>query len=249
MSKATEPVLSLQNVGVTYRRRAFGRHKGGYEALKDVSFSLYHGESLAVVGRNGAGKTTLLKLLSGIIKPDKGRILGQGYSTALLSRQVGFDSNLSGRDNAYLSALLLGFKRRDIEQRMDAIIEFSELQDFIDQPLSTYSLGMRARLGFAVNLELSPDILLIDEALGVGDAAFQAKSNQVIQSRIQSDKTVVLVSHNMGAVKTLCDRAVWIENGVSVLEAGVDEVADAYGNAVKSRAGGAWEYRIGAQEK
>ena len=225
-----------------------GHVYGHKPALSDVTFSIPKGCFTALLGPNGAGKSTLLKLLGGIIKPDSGRILGQGYTTALLSRQVGFDPNLTGWDNAVLSALLLGFTRREIDQRMDAIVEFAELEEFIHQPLNTYSLGMRARLGFSVCLELSPDILLIDEALGVGDAAFQAKSNQVIQSRLMSDKTVVLVSHNMHAVKSLCDRAVWIDNGVTVMESSVDEVAEAYGNRSKARAGKAWDYRVGNKE-
>ena len=239
-----KPVLSVEHVGVTYRRRALLGGARAFDALKDISFDLYHGESLAVIGRNGAGKSTLLKVLSGIIEPDRGRIRSAGYSVALLSRQVGFDPMLSGRDNATLSALLLGFRRREINARMDAIIAFAELEDFIDEPLGTYSLGMRARLGFAVSLELSPDILLIDETLGVGDAAFQAKSGEVIARRLQSDKTVVLVSHNADAIKRLCNRAVWIEQGRTVMEGGAAEVADAYEASASRRAGSAWRHRI-----
>jgi len=222
------PVLSLRNVRVSYRRPSLLGRCSSYTALADISFDLYHGESLAVIGRNGAGKSTLLKLLGGILRPDGGRIYSSGARAALLARQVGFDPQLSGRDNIVLSALLLGFRRAEIAAQMDAVIAFAELGDFIDQPLGTYSLGMRARLGFAVSSRLEPDILLIDEALGVGDAAFQAKSTKLIEDRLQSDKTVVLVTHSIPAVRRLCNRAVWIEQGVTRMEDDVEPVIKAY---------------------
>jgi lipopolysaccharide transport system ATP-binding protein len=181
-----------------------------------------------VIGRNGAGKSTLLKLLAGIIRPDRGRIIGRGLRAALLARQVGFDGDLTGRDNIVLSALLLGFSRAEIRAQMDDIVAFAELGEHIDQPLSTYSTGMRARLGFAVSSRLEPDILLIDEALGVGDAAFQAKSTELIEDRLASDRTVVLVTHSPLAARRLCNRAVWIDQGVSRMEGEVDAVLEAY---------------------
>ena len=216
---------------MTYRRPNLLGRRSSYTALSDVSFDLYHGESLALIGRNGAGKSTLLKVLGGIIHPDSGQLISKGYKVALLARQVGFDVDLNGRDNIVLSALLLGFSRAEIREQMDAIIDFAELGEHIEQPLATYSLGMRARLGFAVSSRLEPDILLIDEALGVGDAAFQAKSNQLIEARLASDKTVVLVTHNPNAARRLCNRAVWIEQGVTRLEGGVDDVLAAYETA------------------
>ena len=222
------PILSLRNVGVTYRRPSLLGRRSSYTALSDVSFDLFHGESLAVIGRNGAGKSTLLRLLAGIIRPDRGQLTSQGQRAALLARQVGFDGELTGRDNILLSALLLGFSRADVAAQMDDIIAFSELGEHIDQPLSTYSTGMRARLGFAVSSRLEPDILLIDEALGVGDAAFQAKSTQLIEERLASDRTVVLVTHSAPAVRRLCNRAVWIDHGVSRMEGEVEAVLAAY---------------------
>lgn len=223
-----DPLLQVRDIGVTYRRPSLFGRNSSYTALEQVSFDLHHGESLAVIGRNGAGKSTLLKLLAGIVRPDRGRITGAPLRTALLSRQVGFDVNLSGRDNVVLSALLLGFTRAEIDAQMDEIIAFSELRERIDEPLATYSLGMRARLGFAVNSRLEPDVLLIDEVLGVGDAAFQVKSAALIEERLRSDKTVVLVTHNPDAARKLCNRALWIERGVSHREGPVREVMGAY---------------------
>lgn len=225
-----EPVLRLRNVRVSYGRVGPLWRRSRYTALSDVSFDLYHGESLAVIGRNGAGKSTLLKVLGGIIRPDAGQLISKGYRAALLARQVGFDPDLSGRDNIVLSALLLGFSRAEIDVQIADIIAFAELGEHIEQPLSTYSLGMRARLGFAVSSRLEPDILLIDEALGVGDAAFQAKSTKLIEGRLASDKTVVLVTHSPQAVRRLCNRAVWIEQGETRMEE-VDAVLDAYAGA------------------
>jgi len=208
-------VLSLDHVGVAYWRRSGMFQRQQFWALKDVSFDLYHGETLGVIGRNGAGKSTLLRLLAGIIAPDKGTIAGNGQQPSLLSLQVGFVPHLSGRENAILSGMMLGMRRCEIEREMDEIISFSELDDFIDQPVRTYSVGMRARLGFAVSFRVDPDILLLDEILGVGDAEFRIKSTAAMREKICSDKTIVLVSHNDAVIQQLCDRAVWIENGVT----------------------------------
>jgi lipopolysaccharide transport system ATP-binding protein len=199
-----------------------------YWALKDVSFDLYHGETLAVIGRNGAGKSTLLRVLAGIISPDRGQVQGNGCSISLLSLRVGFIPHLTGRENAVLSGMLMGLRRREVEKRMDAIVEFSELGSFIDQPVRTYSAGMNARLGFSVAFQSDSDILLIDEVLGVGDVEFRKKSTAALREKIKSDKTVVLVSHTPQTVKELCDRAVWIDGGVTRVEGSRDEVLQQY---------------------
>ncbi len=230
-------VLSVRSVGVTYRRRTGLLRHDRFEALRNVSFDLHQGESLGVIGGNGAGKSTLLKLLSGIIQPDKGEIVNRGHSAALLSLQLGFDPNLSGRDNAIVSGLLLGFRRKQVEQKLDEIIVFSELGEFIDNPLHTYSSGMRARLGFSVAFHIEPDILLVDEVLGVGDADFQRKSRAVMESKVASDKTIVLVSHSGYTIKKLCNRAVWIEHGETQLEGDPAEVVGAYEAYLESRKG------------
>ena len=225
----SQPLLTLDHVGLAFRRGGLGFRRGSpFWVLKDISFKLYHGETLGVIGRNAAGKSTLLRLLAGIITHDRGTFVNHGYTTALLSLQTGFVPYLTGRQNAILSGILLGLRRREVEARMEAIVEFSELGDFIDQPLSSYSSGMRARLGFAVAYQLEPDILLIDETLGVGDEEFKAKSQQAMHERIRSDKTIVLVSHHPGTIRQLCDRAVLIDEGVSVMTGSVQEVEAAY---------------------
>ncbi len=223
-----EPALSLEQVGASYWRRVGWWRRQPYWALREISFTLRRGESLGVIGRNGAGKSTLLQLLAGILSPDRGNLINHGVSTALLSLQVGFIPYLSGRQNAVLSGILLGLSRRRVEAQLDDIRAFSELGEFFDQPISTYSNGMRARLGFAVAILLEADVLLIDEVLAVGDADFRKKSAEVLKHKIRSDKTVVIVSHNIGMLRQLCDRVVWIEDGVSRMEGPAGEVLEAY---------------------
>jgi lipopolysaccharide transport system ATP-binding protein len=227
-----EAVLNLHNVGFCFLKRSGYLSRKAFWALKDVSFQVHRGESLGVVGRNGAGKTTMLKLMAGILEPDRGRVENRGASTSLLSLQAGFIPYLSGRENAILNGMYLGMKKLDIVARLDAIREFAELGDFFDEPIYSYSAGMRARLGFATALQIDPDILLIDEVHSVGDAAFQKKSLDAMREKIRSDKTIVFVSHGPGAVKSLCDRVVWIENGRVAMESGPDAVLDAYGQTI-----------------
>lgn len=232
--KQDNPLIRVRDVSVIYNRRRSVFNPDPFEALKNVNLDLYAGESLGVIGRNGVGKTTLLRVLANIISPDKGFVQNFGATTAMLSLQVGFNPHATGRTNILLSALLLGYARKEVAERMDDIIAFSELGEFIDQPLAGYSIGMRARLGFSICYFMNPDILLIDEALGVGDLEFRQKSTKVMQEKIKSDQTVVLVSHNAQTIRQLCNRAVWIENGVSRLEGDVDRVVDAYEAFVKS---------------
>ncbi|HFD11299.1 MAG TPA: ABC transporter ATP-binding protein [Crenotrichaceae bacterium] len=221
------PIISARQIGVTYQRKGLF-HSSSYDALKNVTFDLYKGESLAVLGRNGAGKSTLLQLLAGVLQPDRGELINRGVQAQLLTLQVGFDAKLTGRDNAILSGILLGRRRREVEKQLDQIFEFAELEAFMNAPLSTYSAGMKARLGFAVSAYLEPDVLLVDEVLAVGDAAFQSKSKKIMEDKIASDKTVVLVSHSVEMIKKYCNRAVWIDDGVSRLEGNVNEVVAAY---------------------
>lgn len=217
----SHPVLTLEHVGMCYRRQR-GIFGDPFWALRDVSFTLYSGETLGIIGRNGVGKSTLLRLLAGIFRPDRGRLINHGVRVSLLSLQVGFVPHLTGRENAILSAMLMGLRRREIEARMDEIIDFAELDDFIDQPTATYSAGMNARLGFAVAMQIDPDVLLVDEVLGVGDEDFRQKSSAAMRARMQSGQTVVFVSHNLGMVRNLSDRVIWIEDGI-VLEEGSSE--------------------------
>lgn len=223
-----EPVLTLRHVAVSYRRRAGVLQWSKYWALRDVSFDVYHGETLGIIGRNGAGKSTLLRLLAGIIAPDRGEVRTNGCRVSLLSLQVGFIPHLTGRQNAILSGMLLGLHRAEVEARMDDIVAFSELEEFIDEPVRAYSMGMRARLGFSVAFQADPDVLLVDEVLGVGDMAFRKKSSQAMRARIRSNKTVVLVSHNLQTVRELCDRTIWIDGGRDHLEGAPQRVLDQY---------------------
>jgi len=229
-------VLSMHHVGVAYRRKK-GIFGDIFWALKDVSLSLHHGETLGVIGRNGAGKSTLLRLIAGIIKPDKGELIQtQGYQASLLTLQLGFVPYLTGRENAILSGMLLGLRKKEITAKLDAIIEFSELGEFIDQPIVTYSSGMAARLGFSVAFQADPDIFLIDEVLGVGDAEFIKKSTAVMQQKIKTNKTVVFVSHNAALVNQLCDRVVWIEEGVTKAEGKPKEIIAMYDDYLRNHA-------------
>ncbi|USD19894.1 ABC transporter ATP-binding protein [Microbulbifer variabilis] len=215
MSGSKKPAISLNNVRVTYRSGIpFTRTTNVYSPLKDISFELYEGDSLGVLGRNGAGKSTLLRLLNGIIKPDGGKVINHGHRTALLSLTVGYDQNLSGRQNAVISGMMMGLKKHFIVSKLDEINEFAELKEFFDQPVKNYSTGMKQRLGMAVAIHLKSDILLIDEILAVGDSRFRRKSEAVMREKITSGDTVVLVSHSAETVKRLCNKAIWIEGGV-----------------------------------
>ncbi len=229
-------LITLQNVGVAFNAQLrIGSPK--FWALEDVSFSLQRGQRLGVIGRNGAGKSTLLRTLAGIIEPDRGHVTRTTASCQLLSLSVGFMHHLSGRDNAILSGMMLGLRRRDIGARLPRIREFSELGDFFDQPISSYSTGMLMRLGFSIAMQVEPDVLLIDEVLAVGDTEFQEKSGAALRERIHGGTTVVFVSHGDAQIRQVCDRAVWIEHGRSVMEGAVDDVLKAYHAAPALAAG------------
>jgi lipopolysaccharide transport system ATP-binding protein len=228
MMQNEEIVIELQHVAFHFIKRKGYFSKQKYWAVKDVSFTLKKGECLGVIGRNGAGKTTLLQMLAGIILPDEGVFLNYGYSTSLLSLQAGFIPYLTGRENTMLNGLYLGLRKSEIKAKTDEIYEFSELEDFFDQPISSYSAGMRARLGFSIAFQLDPDVLLIDEVLGVGDESFREKSSNKMMEKIKSNKTVVIVSHSPSTIRDLCNRAVWIEKGISRAEGDPDQVLNAY---------------------
>ena len=223
-------ILSLTNIGLYYSRRQGFLKRSKYWALTDISFDLYAGETLGIIGKNGVGKSTLLRVLAGIVEPNSGemKIYRKGLRFSLISIQAGFVPYLSGRENAILSGMLLGATKKEINERLDDILAFSELDGFFDQPVNTYSTGMRARLGFSVAYHINPDVILLDEVLGVGDEAFRNKSTAAMKRRIKSDKTVVLVSHNVPLIREICDRLIWIENGKTQAEGKVDTVIDAY---------------------
>ncbi len=231
--QTNKTILNLHNVGVFYWRRSGLFGKEHFWALKNVSLDIKYGETLGIIGRNGAGKSTLLRILAGIITPDKGHIHRSKHKVSLLALQAGFTPHLSGRENAILSGMLLGLRRSEIESKLEKILDFSELDDFFDQPIKSYSTGMRARLGFAVAFQAAPDLLLIDEVIGVGDASFRIKSTAAMKKRIKSNQTVVIVSHNTGIMSELCDRVVWIENGTTHSEGEANTILQAYHKHMK----------------
>ena len=224
--------LSVRDLSLSYRKRLSLRRTEPHVVLSGVSFDLKKGETLGIIGRNGAGKSTLLRVLADILKPNGGTVVRHVQTVSLLSLNLGLDPNLSGVDNAILSALLLGLKRKEAEKVLPEIIEFSELGQAIYEPVRTYSSGMNARLGFSSGIFLHPDVLLIDEILGVGDVEFQKKSSAAVQKKIVSNQTVVLVSHNAEQIRALCDRVVWIENGEALAVGNTGDVLSQYENSI-----------------
>ena len=197
-------------------------------ALKDVSFEVTKGQVLGVIGSNGAGKSTLLKILSKITPPTQGRAEFHGRISSLLEVGTGFHPELTGRENIYLNGTILGMSKKEIDRKFDNIVEFSEIAKFIDTPVKRYSNGMRVRLAFSVSAHLEPEILLIDEVLAVGDAAFQKKSLGKMGSVAKAGRTVVFVSHNMGAIASLCERVIWFKRGRLIRSGEPSEVISAY---------------------
>lgn len=243
ISDLPQAAISLQAVGVRYRVpneriRTFKeyairwlqgkvRHKD-FWALQDASFDVYPGEAMGVIGANGAGKSTLLKLVARVLRPTMGRVVVRGHVAPLLEFGAGFHPELTGRENVFLNGALLGFTRRQMEEKFERIVDFAELWDFIDAPLRTYSSGMVTRLGFAVATDIKPDVLLIDEVLSVGDEAFQRKSAARMQAFRQQGATILFVSHNMATVEEMCHRAVWLDHGTVRAAGASSEVIAAY---------------------
>ena len=205
-------------------------HFQEFWALRDVSFALKKGEALGIIGLNGSGKSTMLKIVSGILKPTKGKVETVGSIAPLIELGAGFDANLSARENIYLNGAILGYNRAYMDARFDEIVEFAELQDFVDTAIKNYSSGMVARLGFAIATMNVPDILIIDEILAVGDFKFQEKSFQKMQSMMASGVTVVFVSHSIEQVKQICNKALWLEHGSVKMLGEAEEVCNAYAN-------------------
>ncbi len=198
------------------------------EILKDISFSVKKGESVGLIGHNGAGKTTILKIITGIIEPSKGKVKVNGTVAPLLNLGAGFDYEATAKENIYLNGAILGYTNKEIKEKFDSIIEFAELEDYIEVPLKNFSSGMVARLGFAIAIDVNPDILLVDEILAVGDENFRQKCTKKIEELQKKGVTFIIVSHNMSQIKKLCQHTVWIEDG-KVLEFGPsDEICDKY---------------------
>lgn len=208
-------------------------HYEPFWALKGVSFEVNKGDKFGIIGLNGAGKSTLLKNIAGVMKPTEGKVWVKGSMVPLLEMGAGFDPDYTGRENIFLKGALLGYTRRFLEEKFDEIVEFSELEEFIDVPLKNYSSGMKARLAFSIATMVEPEILIVDEVLSVGDTKFQRKSRKKMQSLLNEDATVLFVSHSTQQVKTICERAIWLHQGELIAEGSAEEVCDLYEKWVK----------------
>lgn len=197
-------------------------------ALKDISFEIKRGEAWGIIGTNGSGKSTLLKLISGILKPYKGSVEVNGSIAPLIELGAGFDMNLTARENIYLNGTLLGHTKKFMKEHFNEIVDFAELWDFLDVPMKNYSSGMQARLGFAVATMVRPDILIVDEILAVGDYKFTQKCQARMREMLDNGTTLLLVSHSIDDVKTMCNQAVWIDKGNMMMQGDAQEVCDAY---------------------
>jgi len=228
----SEPLISLRNACITYKTSTGIFSYDSFEALIDVNLDIIPGETLGVMGANGSGKSTLLKLLARIYQPDSGTAHYRAENVSLLSLALGFDGELSGVDNAILSSMLLGSSFREAKRKLAEIIEFSELDTFANRPLKTYSSGMRSRLGFSVALHMHTDVMLIDEALAVGDAHFREKSENAITRKMSSEQTVVLVSHSAKQIVRLCDRAIWLKDGQIMGSGKPASITGEYNNSI-----------------
>ncbi len=206
------------------------RHKEHF-ALNNISFKVYRGETFGVIGTNGAGKSTLLKLITGVAAPTTGEIRVDGRIAALLELGAGFNTEYTGLENIYLNGTMMGYTRSEMKERVDSILQFADIGDFIYQPVKTYSSGMFARLAFAVAINVEPEILIVDEALSVGDVFFQNKCYRKFEELKKKNTTVIFVSHDLGSVRQMCDRVLWIEKGIQQMVGDTKTVCDAYSNA------------------
>ena len=211
-NKSAESISGLKEYIIKMLKRELMFQE--FLALKNINFTVKRGESWGLIGKNGSGKSTLLKLISGIIRPYQGNVTVNGSISPLIELGAGFDPELTARENIFLNGALLGYSKRFIESHFQEIVDFAELNDFIDVPIKNFSSGMAARLGFSIATIVKPDILIVDEALSVGDAQFQAKSQRKMEKMINEGATLLFVSHSINQVKELCDNALWIDKGI-----------------------------------
>ncbi len=239
-----QPIIEFNDVKKEYLlyknekqrfRAIFTRNKGikRHSALKGISFKIYPGESVGIIGKNGAGKSTILKMITGVCFPTEGDITVKGKVAALLELTAGFSADMTGTENIYLKCYLLGLSDDEIKEIEPDIVEFADLGEYIDQPVRTYSSGMKMRLGFAININIKPDILVVDEALSVGDSEFQQKCRSRIDDLIKSGVTVLFVSHSKAAVSETCTRAIFLKDGKIKVDGTVEEAFEAYGSKAK----------------
>ena len=239
----SEPIIKVEHVSMKFhlnknrtnslKEWAIGLlkhniHYEDYYALKDVNFTVERGEILGIIGQNGCGKSTLLKVISGIYTPTTGKVVAAGRIAPMLELGSGFDYELTGEENVFLNGAILGFDEEFLKSRYNDILEFSELGDFIHQPLKTYSSGMVMRLAFSIATLIGPEILIVDEILAVGDERFQAKSRERMLSLMDGGTTVLMVSHNLNQVEELCNRAIWLRDGMVECQGPVKEVCKEY---------------------
>ena len=238
-----EPVIEVNDVSMRFRmntdkilslkefvtRKIAGKIEyHNFTALNHVSFSVNKGETLGLIGRNGAGKSTMLKVISGILKPTEGTVVTRGNVVPMLEVGNGFDFDLTGRENIFLNGAILGYSEEFLNEKYDEIVDFSELQDFIDVPIRNYSSGMLARLAFSIASLVEPEILIVDEILSVGDAAFQEKSRARMMELMGGGTTVLFVSHSLEQIREMCQKVVWLEHGKIKMQGGVESVCDVY---------------------
>lgn len=239
----TQPIIEVKNVSMMFNRssekvdsikeyfvRVMKRQLMFEEfwALKDINLTIHKGDSVGIVGLNGSGKSTLLKIIAGVMKPTKGKAKVYGSVAPMIELGAGFDMDLSARENIYLNGAVLGYSRTEMKAKEESILNFAELWDFVDVPLKNYSSGMVARLGFAIATAHTPDVLIVDEVLGVGDYKFQEKCEKRINEIVDSGATVLFVSHSIEQVKKLCKHVLWLEKGTQLMYGDVEEVCGAY---------------------
>ncbi|QIR15135.1 ABC transporter ATP-binding protein [Shewanella aestuarii] len=225
----SETILSVNNLTLEYRTRSGLFKMFTHKALDNISFKIAKGEVFGVLGKNGSGKSSLLQLLAGTLQPDSGTVdCSKDITRALLALGLGFNVNLTGRDNALISCMLDGYTKKQALILVEQINEFAELGHFFDQPVKTYSSGMKSRLGFATAMITEVDILLIDEVLSVGDNTFKKKAESALQNKINGEQTVIFVSHSIEQIKKICDRCIWLEEGKIIAEGNTKEVMEHY---------------------
>ena len=223
-----EKDFSMKQAFVNLFTKKKKKKNDDFWALKNVSFTVDKGEVVGLIGSNGAGKSTLLKVVSGVMKPTKGKVTVQGVISPMIELGAGFDGNLTARENIYLNGAILGYSKKFLDEKFDEIVEFSELKDFLDVPVKNFSSGMTAKLAFSIATIVNPEILIVDEILSVGDIKFQEKSKHKMMEMIKGGTTVLYVSHSLQSIKELCTKVVWLEHGKVVKIGDTKKICDAY---------------------
>ena len=232
-NKASEKIDNLKEYFVKLIKRELMFQE--FLALQDVSLKIKKGEAWAIIGTNGSGKSTLLKAISKILKPYKGTVTVKGTIASLIELGAGIDPKLTARENIYLNGCILGYPKKFIEEKFDEIVEFSELEDFLDTPVKNFSSGMKSRLGFSVATMVQPDVLIVDEVLSVGDVLFRKKCTNKMNEMLNNGTTLLFVSHDMKTVKDMCDKAIWLNKGKVIMQGDINEVAEEYNNTIAER--------------